>query len=192
MISDTISCIIFLIMFFSIQVSKLEQELKHKLRPDHADFKAVDFDPILSAPKEELHQLLIGLYGEHLLPATMYEIEKVLRSPDTISGYDKNGAAMYVISKTRLKDVYARLRNRLSSVDSSTSTIEISTDYAAHFYDMYIKKHDGKHMMGDCMKILMLNLPFLLRDLIEPEASSVLPVQSCKDYWLMLVLIHVH
>ena len=194
MMSDTTSChgIIFLIVFFSIQVSKLEQELKHKLRPDNAYFKAVDFDPILSAPKEELHQLLIGLYGEHLLPATMYEIEKVLRSPDTISGYDKNGAAMYVISKTRLKDVYARLRNRLSSVDSSTSTIEISTDYAAHFYDMYIKKHDGKHMTGHHMKILMLNLPFLLRDLIEPEASSVLPVQSCKAYLLMLVLIPVH
>jgi hypothetical protein len=37
---------------------------------------------------------------------------------------------------------------------------------------MYIKKHDGKHMTGNSMKILMLNLPFLLRDLLEPEASS--------------------
>jgi hypothetical protein len=152
--------------------SKLERSLKHKLRPDNAYFEAVDFDPILSAPKEELHQLLLGLYGEHLLPATMYEIEKALRNPDTIRGYDKNGAAIYIISKIRLKNVYARLRNRLSSVESSTSTIEISTDYAAHFYDMYIKKHDGKHMTGNRMKILILNLPFLLRDLLEPEASS--------------------
>jgi hypothetical protein len=56
-------------------------------------------------------------------------------------------------------------------MDSSTSTVEITNDYAAHFYDMYINKHDGKHMSGDHMKILLLNLPFLLRDLLEPERS---------------------
>ncbi len=26
----------------------------------------------VSVPKEELHQLLVGLYGKHLLSATMY------------------------------------------------------------------------------------------------------------------------
>ncbi len=54
-----------------------------------SNFKAEGFDAILSAPKEELHQLLIGLYGEHLLPVTMYEIEKTLRNPNTIRGFDK-------------------------------------------------------------------------------------------------------
>ena len=43
--------------------------LKHKIRPENAYFKAHDFDFILSAPKEELHQFFIGLYGDHLLPA---------------------------------------------------------------------------------------------------------------------------
>ncbi len=57
----------------------------------------------------------------------------------------------------------------MASVDSSTSSIEITNDYAAQFYDMYINNHDGKHMTGDRMKILLLNLPFLLRDLIAPE-----------------------
>ena len=155
-----------------MQVGRIVQKLKHKLRPENAYFNALEFDAILSAPKEELHQLLIGLYGEQLLTATMYEIEQTLRGPDTITGYDKNKAPIYIISKKRLKNVFARLRNRLSSLDSSTSTIEISTEYAAHFFDMYIKKHDGKHMTGDSMKVLMLNLPFLLRDLLEPEVNS--------------------
>jgi hypothetical protein len=88
---------------FSTQVGKLVRSFKHKLRPDNAYFKAKEFDAILSAPKEELHQLLIGLYGEHLLPATMYEIEKTLRNPNTIKGFDKNGAPIYLISKQRLK-----------------------------------------------------------------------------------------
>ena len=156
-----------------IQVRKLLQVLKHKLRPDNAYFKAIDFDVILSAPKEELHQILIGLYGEHLLPATMYEIEKVLLGPDTVKGYDKNGVPLYIISKQRLKQVFARLRNRLASLDSSTSTIEVTPEYASHFYDMYVKNHDGKHMTGDRMKILMLNLPFLLRDLLLPEVNCM-------------------
>ena len=134
--------------------------LKHKLRPDNTYFKAKYFDAILSAPKEELHQLLLGLYGEHLLPATMYEIEKTLRNPNTIRGVDKNGAPIYIISKQRVKTVFARLRNRLSSLDSSTSTIEVSSDYASHFYDMYIKQHDGKHMTGDRMKIVEPSIPF--------------------------------
>jgi hypothetical protein len=34
---------------------------------------------------------------------------------------------------------------------------------------MYINKHDGKHMTGDRMKILLLKMPFLLRDLVAPE-----------------------
>jgi hypothetical protein len=129
---------------FSTQVEKHVRILKHKFRQDNAYFKAQGFDAIFSAPKEELHQLLIGLYGEHLLHATMYEIEKALRNPNTIRGFDKNGAPIYIISKQRLKTVFSRLRNRLSSLDSSTSTIEVSTEYASHFYDMYIRQHDGK------------------------------------------------
>jgi hypothetical protein len=147
--------------------------LKHKLRPDNAYFKAQGFDAILSAPMEELHQLLIGLYRKHLMPATMYEIGKTLHNLNTIRGSDKNGAPIYIISKQRLKTVFSRLRNRLSSLDSSTSTIEVLTEYASHFYDMYIRQHDGKHMTGDRMKIPMLNLPLLMRDLIRPEVRYI-------------------
>ena len=149
--------------------------LKHKLRPENAYFKAQDFEVILSAPKEELHQFFIGLYGDHLLPATMYEIEKVLRGPYSVKGYDKNKAPLYIISKIQLKRVWKRLRNRLASVDSSTSTIEITNDYAAHFYDMYINEHDGKHMMGDSMKTLLLNLPFLGHIIIPDISADILP-----------------
>jgi hypothetical protein len=51
------------------------------------------------------HHLLIGLYGEHLLPATMYDIEQTLRCSDTITSIDKNKAPNYIISKKRLKNV---------------------------------------------------------------------------------------
>ena len=47
--------------------------------------------------------------------------------------------------------------------------LEVTPDYAAHFFDTSVKNHDGKHMTRDRNKILFLNLPFLLRDLVLPE-----------------------
>jgi 6-pyruvoyl-tetrahydropterin synthase len=152
-----------------IQVEELVQLLKHKLRPENAYCKAHDFEVFLSAPKEELHQFFVGLYNH--LPATMHEIEKVLRGPDAIKAFNKNKEPMYIVSKKMLRTVWKRLRDRLASVDSGTSTVEITNDYAAHFFDMYVNNHDGKHMTGNRMEILLLNLPFLLRDLIEPEVG---------------------
>ncbi len=103
----------------------------------------------------------------------MHEIEKVLRGPDTIKAFNKNKEPMYIVSKKMLRTFWKRPRDRLASVDSTTSSVEIPNDYAAHFFDMYVNHHDGKHMTGDSMKILLLNLPFLLRDLIEPEVRYI-------------------
>jgi hypothetical protein len=169
MISYLISYLIDLLM----QVETLVRFLKHKLRPENAYFNffftAHDFDAILSAPKEELHPFFIGLYGDILLPATMDEIEKVMRGLDTIKVVNKNMSLMYIVSKKMLRTVRKKMRDRLASVDSRFSTVERTNDYAAHFFDMYVNNHDGKHMTGDHTEILLLNLPFPLRDLIEPE-----------------------
>ncbi len=73
-----------------------------------------------------------------------------------------------------LTGVWERLRDRLSSIDSSTSMIEVTVEYAAHFYDMYIEGHTGKHLSGDRIRILLLNLPFLFRDLIAPKVVRML------------------
>ncbi len=109
------------------------------------------------------HQKQIASEGEH----HTYYLEKALLGPETIRGYDKNRAPMYVVSK----NVKTGFGDHLASLNSSTSTIEVTDDYAAHFYDMYIRQHDVKHMTGDRMKILLLNMPFLLRELIAPEVS---------------------
>ncbi len=49
--------------------------------------------------------------------------------------------------------------------------VEVTKDYATHFYDMYVDKHKGKHLSGERVRILLLTgtLPFLLRDLIAPK-----------------------
>ena len=80
---------------------------------------------------------------------------------------------------------WTRLRDLLSSLDSSTSMVEVSTAYATHVIEMYVDKHTGKQMTGDIVRILRLTLPFLLRDLIAPEVQPIIPplAFSTQDTW---------
>ena len=67
---------------YNWQVKQIERVFKHKIRPENAFDKCVDFDVIMSRPKEDLHQFFIGLYGEHIIPASFYQYTQVLRRPD--------------------------------------------------------------------------------------------------------------
>ena len=70
--------------------------------------------------------------------------------------------------------MWKRLADRFATVVADTSMITLSPEYAAHFHDIYIDGKECAKMTGDLMKMLMLTLPFLVRDLIEPEVSYVL------------------
>ena len=52
--------------------------------------------------------------------------------------------------------------------------VEVTVDYEAHFYDMYIEKRKGNHQSGEHVRIFLrvLTLPFLLLDPIAPEVRS--------------------
>jgi hypothetical protein len=47
---------------------------------------------------------------------------------------------------------------------------------ATLFVDMYVDKHTGKHMVEDRVRMLLLTLPFLLRDLTAPEVCSTIMI----------------
>ena len=86
-----------------------------------------------------------------------------------------------------MADIWARLRDRLASIESSTSMLEVTPDYAAQFFDMYVKNHDGKHMTGDRIKILLLNLPFMLRDLVSPEVITCASIHSYIYIYIYII-----
>ena len=138
----------------------------------NAYYGARDFDLLQSCPSEELHQFLIGVYGDYVIPSTLYEVEQILRRPNLVLSKPGSTTARHLVSNEMMAGVWARLRDRLSALDSSSSMVEVTLDYAAHFYDMYIEKHRGKHLSGERVRILLLTLPFLLRDLIAPEVKS--------------------
>ena len=64
---------------------------------------------------------------------------------------------------------WQRFADRLATVVADTSMITLSTAYASHFHDIYIDGKEKAKMTGDRMKMLMLTLPFMVRDLIAPE-----------------------
>jgi hypothetical protein len=39
---------------------------------------------LAAMPREELHQFLIGLYGEYIIPSAFHSIQSVLRKPEFI------------------------------------------------------------------------------------------------------------
>jgi hypothetical protein len=53
-----------------MQVRAAEAELRNKLFQQNAWMKVFHFNALTSCPKDELDQWFIGLYGEHIIPAS--------------------------------------------------------------------------------------------------------------------------
>jgi hypothetical protein len=165
-----------------LQVDEAEKALKMKIRPRNAFLSCYKFDFLAAMQREELHQFLLCLYGEYIIPSAFHSITKVLRKPEFILSTNAKGVHKYLVTNEMLENVWVRLRDRLSSLDSSTSLIEVTSEYAAHFYSMYVDGHTGKHLTGDRIRILLLNLPFLFRDLIAPEV--MFPTYDIRSYFI--------
>ena len=126
----------------------------------------------------------LGLFGDHIVPSVLYRYTQVLRRADLVNSKGKP-----LVTNARLEAVWKRLADRLSTVVADTSMITMSTAYASHFHDVYIDGKENAKMTGDRMKMLMLTLPFLVRDLIAPEVivySSIYIDISCL---LMYILV---
>ena len=105
----------------------------------------------------------LGLFGDHIVPAVLYRYTQVLRREDLVN---TNGKPLVTVA--RLEAVWKLLADSFATVVSDTSMITLSPEYAAHFHDIYIDGKECAKMTGDSMKMLMLTLPFMVRDLIAP------------------------
>ena len=110
----------------------------------------------------------LGLFGDHIVLAVLYHYTQVLRRPDLMNSKGKP-----LVTTARLDAVWKRLSDHFSTVLADTSIITMSTEYVAHFHDIFIDGKEHAKMTGDRMKMLMLTLPFMVRDLIAPEVVCV-------------------
>ena len=65
-------------------------------------------------PREELHQFLICLLSEYIIPFAFHSITSVLRKPEFILITSDKGVNKYLVSHTILKGVWTRLGDRLT------------------------------------------------------------------------------
>ncbi len=150
-------------------VKAVEKLLRHRLLPHNAWLLVPFFELFLSAPKDELHQWYLGLFGDHIVPALFYCYTQILQRPDLV-----NSIWEPLVITARLEAVWKKLSDRFTSVVADTSMITLTTAYAAHFHDIYIDGKENAKMTGDSMKMLKLTLPFMFHDLIAPEVHSSL------------------
>ena len=113
-----------------------------------------------------MHQATIGLLG-HVVKSVIHKVEITLRDDSYSKGTTEEGQPKYLIGMPRLDGIWTRMARRLTHVHSDACGLEITPNYAAHFKHVFV---DGKHAFtGTRMEMLMLLLPFILQNLIDPE-----------------------
>ncbi len=125
--------------------------------------KILHFDVLTSCPKDELHQLFLGLYGEHIFPAIVHRHTQLCSSQIWLRWI----RAVTLLSNEVVARVFKCLADRLQGVESDTSMINITPEYAAHFLEVYVEKTEGAKFTGDRVRFLMLSLPLAVRDLLS-------------------------
>jgi hypothetical protein len=98
------------------------------------------------------------------VPAVLHCYTQVLLCPDIVNSKGKP-----LVTTARIKEVWKRWADCFATMVVETSMILLSTVYAAYFHDIYIDSKENSKMTGDSMKMLLLTLPFMVRDLHAPE-----------------------
>ena len=70
-----------------------------------------------------------------------------------------------LLPESMLTGVFRRLETRLSSIRAEENMVTITADFAAHVYSLHVEKDVNKEHTGDRTMILMLAIPFVVRDL---------------------------
>ncbi len=99
-------------------MEEAEKALKMKIRPRNSFLSCYKLEFLSALPREKLHQFLVGLYGEYIIPSAFHSIKSVLRKPEFILRTSRNEVNTYLVTNDMLDNVWVRLRDRLSSLDS--------------------------------------------------------------------------
>lgn len=170
------------------EAQKLEfaKNYKIKLTTECAWLKMTDWELFLNLPKDELHQFLLGLFGDHIVPAILHLLMSTLKRSD-LQKKGKNGSKIPFFTAAQLANVTRRITHRLEHCKSDQTMLQISPKFTASFSKLYVEKKAGVTLTGDRMRILQLTLLFFLRDIIKPEVWGII-ICHAKIYNLELYL----
>ena len=118
-----------------------------------------------------MHMATIGFFGTHFVGSVLYTVQSTLRNDLYITGLNKKGERKYLVSMSMIEDVWKRICIRLRLFISTYAGFQLTAKYAAHFWKVFLEGK-GTFTAGR-MELLMIALPFVLRDLIRPELALI-------------------
>ena len=78
-----------------------------------------------------------------------------------------------LVDNTKFSAFSKRLISRLATVQPTLSTVGVSPGMLQLFESTYINEDSSKKFMFDDLKIILLVIPQLLRDVVRAEVSDV-------------------
>ena len=117
-----------------------------------------------------MHQATIGLFG-HVVKSIIHKVEITLRDKLYSKGTSEDGQPKYVIGMPRLEGIWKRAARRLTHVSSDISGYQLTPKYAAQVLQVFL--YGKSTLTAVRFELLLLALPFVLIDLIDPELRSI-------------------
>ena len=121
----------------------------------------VDFDVIMGVPRDFLHFVLLGLFGEHIVDSSVHKVTESVGN----EAYRQSA----LMNDEKMNMIWNRLAERMSQVTESESALTITVKMSKHFLKVY--QHGAFKFTGARMHAVMLAIPFLLRGLIYEEVT---------------------
>ena len=151
-----------------------EARIRHPLFPDNAYFTEVpDFDVFQGTPTCELHFQTSGVY-EHIVRAILHQYQKVLRRPDLVKGHDRRP----LVSEARIGMIARRIMDRIRSLKQDETMLCAPPSFVETWSKVFVSQEGDSKMTGDQYKLTMLQLGFIMRDLIAPEVQFTLEAHT--------------
>ena len=123
-----------------------------------------------------MHQATIGLFG-HVVKSVIHKVETTLRDKLYIRGKTADGQPVYIIGMPRLDGVWRRLCRRLTHTCSDIGGYQLTPKYAAQVMQVFL--YGKSTLTAVRFEMLLLALPFVLVDLIDPELRMI--EQAIRD-----------
>ena len=104
------------------------------MRCGFAKLLDVDFDVLLGTPRDLLHHILLGIFGEHILKAIVSKIEQALGRANNPKYWESGGSGRpALMSDQKMNAIFERLTTRLGMVNQDESGFTIGPGTAQHF-----------------------------------------------------------
>ena len=148
-----------------------------------APLSKVGFDAHVCNPRDLLHHITLGLYGEHIVNSSVHTLIfdeaglgnqafwAISKSQSQDDSDLPAAADPAPISDAKVKGIWDRLALRLANIREEDAGFTISSKMSKHFLKVY--NTGSSSFTGHRMHLVMLAFPFVLRGLISSVIEDI-------------------